>query len=245
MTPRKSQQAESPAAAIDAQVAASCIEIQTAMRSYKQFWAKLSDADRAKLNKVSKLVKKFADRRAPRSETEEDLLIEKAVKEAQVDKELFERWWTLLMPVLTKRATFDFAVRVMWSKLAPGMLRNDPLGVAKLAAKNLKVTADYIYKEALRGNQRFFIELGKCLSGEIKGESFNDKDYQIIRILSVNPSISAKWAVRKLRTKGVHMTEEHFRVAKARLKGAIEAARAEYDQAVNEAAWWNTTHEQP
>jgi hypothetical protein len=201
-----------------------------AVRNYKEFWSTLSNADRAKLNKVTKLVKKFADRRAPRSNTEEELLIEKAVKEAQVDKELFERWWTVLMPVLTKRATFDFARLVMWSKLAPGMLRSDPLGAAKLAAQNLKVTADYIYEEARCGNQRFFIELGKCLSGEIKGESFKDKDYQIIRILSINPSMSAKQAVRKLRARGVSMTEEHFRVSKARLKSAIEAAREEFDR---------------
>jgi len=231
MNPHKGQQSWSPSANIGAEFAASSPEIQSAMKNYKQFWAALSDADRAKLEKVHKLLKHYRNRGAPMaSDREAELLIEKAVQEAHVDQELFDRWWTVLVPVLTLGGHSDFALLLMWSKLAPGILRGDPLGAAKLAANDLRHAADRIYEEARHGNERFFIELGKCLSGEIKRDLVDAIDKQMLRILSINPSMSAKEAVRRLALKGYQITEENFRVRKQRLKAGVAASRTEYDQ---------------
>src|SRR5262249_40272497 len=83
INPHKGQQSWSPSANIGAEFAASSPEIQSAMKNYKQFWAALSDADRAKLEKVHKLLKHYRNRGAPMaSDREAELLIEKAVQEA-------------------------------------------------------------------------------------------------------------------------------------------------------------------
>jgi hypothetical protein len=231
MKPRDVKQPESPSVALDAKFAASSPEIQSAIRNYKDFWATLSNAERAKLEKVHKLLKHLRNRGAPlNSETEAELLIGKAVNDAHIDKELFGRWWAVLVPVLTNRARFDSVRALMWAKIAPGTLRGDLLGVAKLAAQGLKASADRIYEQARRGNKRFFIDLGKCLSGEIKRDLVDAIDDEILRILSISPSISAKEAVRKLSAKGWQITEENFRVRKQRLKAAITDARGEYDR---------------
>jgi hypothetical protein len=231
MNRRDMQDRNSPSASIDVQFAASSPEIQTAIRNYKQFWTTLSDADRTRLVKVHKLLKQFAKRGASlSSDTAAELLIEKAIQQAQVDSELFDKWWTVLTPVLSYGISYEIATSLVWAKIAPGLVRDDPLGEARLAATDLRFSADRIYEQARHGNERFFIELGKCLSGEIKRDLVDAVDNQILRILSSRPSTSAKEAVQILRTKSFQITEENFRVRKQRLKAAIRAGREEYDQ---------------
>jgi hypothetical protein len=66
---------------------------------------------------------------------------------------------------------------------------------------------------------RFFIDLGKCLSGEIKCELWDKMDVEVAEIVLCNPSISAKAGVPELKKWGdVTISEDNFRMRKMRLK---------------------------
>jgi len=207
-------------------------EIQTAVRNYQRFLASLSDAERAKLRTLRKKLVNDAEKKRGsfNSDSDADLLLEKHIDEAREDRQLFEEWWKVTVPLLSCDIRFNETLSLVWAKIAPGVVQGDPLPQAKLAAQDTKTHADRIRSEAERGNKRFFIELGKCLSGEIKPELCDKIDTQILRILCVDPSIPAKDALRKLRQKGWHMTEENFRMRKQRLKRAILEGRKAYDQ---------------
>ena len=111
---------ESSSAGIDAEFAATSPEIQNAIRDYKQFWTSLSDTERAKLEKVHKLLKHYAKRGVPmRSERDADALIESAVQHADVEKELFDRWWNVLAPVLKNGVNFSLQLRWSGRNLRP------------------------------------------------------------------------------------------------------------------------------
>ncbi len=221
-----------PSEKIDARFVDSSPEIQSAIKKYNDFWGALSDAERAKLKKLHKMLVRNVkrDRAWITSDDRADYYIRKTAEEVHVDRELFDRWWSVLVPLMSMRVRFETSRALTWAKIAPGILQGDSLPEAKLAAQNLKVGADPISMEAKRDNRRFFIELGKCLSGEIKPELFDDMDWDLVRILCINPSTTAKDAVRKLEKKGWHITEEAFRVRKQRLRRAIVAARKAYDQ---------------
>ena len=210
-----------PSEKIDARFVDSSPEIQSAIKKYNDFWGALSDAERAKLKKLHKMLVRNVkrDRAWITSDDRADYYIRKTAEEVHVDRELFDRWWSVLVPLMSMRVRFETSRALTWA-----------LPEAKLAAQNLKVGADPISMEAKRDNRRFFIELGKCLSGEIKPELFDDMDWDLVRILCINPSTTAKDAVRKLEKKGWHITEEAFRVRKQRLRRAIVAARKAYDQ---------------
>jgi hypothetical protein len=82
--------------------------------------------------------------------------------------------------------------------------------------------------------KRFFIELGKCLSGEIKSKA-DEIDTDIAHIIAANSSITAADAVRELETRGWHITQEAFRMRKQRLKRAAAAAHEAYDRLLSTA----------
>jgi hypothetical protein len=221
----------SPSENIDAQFIACTPELRRAIEDHNHFWSALSDGERAALQELHKLlVKNLKGRTHSMTESQADFYIEKTVEEAGVDKQLFQRWWKVLVPYVNCGVRFNQARSLLWAKIAPSEIRDDSLAAAKLAARNLKNSADRVRMEAERENRRFFIDLGKCLSGEIKPEPFSDMDSEIVRILSINPSITAKDAVCELAKKNWHISEDHFRVIKQRLKRAIIANRAEYDQ---------------
>jgi len=68
-------------------------------------------------------------------------------------------------------------------------------------------------------DKRFFIDFGKCLSGEIKDTTLFDKrDCDLAEIVLFSPQMSAKDAVRELKRRGHRgITEENFRMWKMRL----------------------------
>jgi hypothetical protein len=95
--------------------------------------------------------------------------------------------------------------------------------IAKLAAHDLKAYEEEIRLAAATGRRQFFSDLGKCLSRDMKS-GYDKLDADIAAILSHNPSIKAKDAVRELvRLNHPHISEENFRMRKRRLKAFARA----------------------
>ena len=120
--------------------------------------------------------------------------------------------------------------------------RLDWLKIAKLAANDLKAYEGEIRLAAATAQRQFFIDLGKCLSRDMKS-GYDKLDAEIATILSDDPSIKAKDAVRELQRRNhSRISEENFRVRKQRLKAlarAIQAAgdahEAQIDELIKEA----------
>jgi hypothetical protein len=96
---------------------------------------------------------------------------------------------------------------------------------AKQAARDLNLSRKLILWEAETNNKRFFIYLGKCLSGEIKinADILDPTDLAVADIVCSNPSIKAKDAVRELKKRGLRISKEDadeeaaFRMRRKRL----------------------------
>ena len=89
---------------------------------------------------------------------------------------------------------------------------------AKIISRDLKTYAKTISRLAEIGNKQFFIDLGKCLSGDIKSDEVDRQKCDIASMLCSNPSIPIKEAVRELKERcGWEMTEDAFKMAKMRL----------------------------
>jgi hypothetical protein len=108
------------------------------------------------------------------------------------------------------------------------ILQGDSLIRAKLAAKVVQQTGSldfcsWFVDLAIEVNDKqFFIDFGKCLSGEIKDSTLFDKrERDIAEVVLFNPKMSAKDAVRELQKRGHRrITEENFRMWKMRLLNA-------------------------
>jgi hypothetical protein len=118
---------------------------------------------------------------------------------------------------------------VMVAKLQDrDVLKDDSLIRAKAAAKVAKQTGSLysslglVLVAILANDKRFFMDFGKCLSGEIKDSTLFDKrDRDIAEIVLFNPQMSAKQAVLELDRRGHRgITEDNFRMWKMRLRKA-------------------------
>jgi hypothetical protein len=110
---------------------------------------------------------------------------------------------------------------LVWSKLAP-QVEEDSSFFAKWASHDLKANKGILLKAAERNDKRFFIDLGKCLSGEMNPGMHDKMDECVALILAYNPSILARKGVRALEKLGCpSITEDNFRVRKQRLKRAV------------------------
>jgi hypothetical protein len=111
------------------------------------------------------------------------------------------------------------ALTVWWRKagrtpLKPELTKAQSRQAAEIAARDVKASASLISLSALEGDERFFIYLGKYLSGDMNS-TFPDKlDFYVWHILRRNPSIKSPDAVRELKKHGFTMTEEAFRMRK-------------------------------
>jgi hypothetical protein len=102
--------------------------------------------------------------------------------------------------------------------------------IAKLAVHDLRAYRAEILLAAASEQKLFFIDLGKCLSNDMKS-GYDKLDVRIATILSQNPSIKAKDAARELKQRGhPAISEDNFRVRKKRLK-ALAHALAERQKA--------------
>jgi hypothetical protein len=118
-------------------------------------------------------------------------------------------------------AVKDATALLGWSKLAPLVGTDSPYH-AKWASHDLKASKRVLLKAAERNDKRFFIDLGKCLSGEMDPGMYDEMDECVALILACNPSIPAREGVRVLEKLGCpSITEDNFRVRKQRLKCAV------------------------
>ena len=88
--------------------------------------------------------------------------------------------------------------------------------------------------QSLMKNKEFFVQLGKCLTGEIDRQLVDKRDIDIGEIVLFHPELSAGDAVSELQRRGHRViTEENFRMWKMRLRKAKE----EYDAVQADAAY--------
>jgi hypothetical protein len=179
-------------------------------RQMKKSMRSLSDGERAKLNMLFMAIQFGCG----------DL--EKAAKEVGVSKALLKK--LMNMPGISSEIAGICTAEIkFWSQYSPE-LQKDSRFLAKFCSRNLKYGGHLIALMAKRNDKRFFIELGKCLSGEIDSTLSDPIDEEIAEILGHNPWITAKDAVAELKQRGWTMTEEAFRVRKQRLKRTADAA---------------------
>ena len=180
----------------------------------------MPDSERVKFKRLLKNVELLCD-------------LEKAARKARVDRKLLDKWRNaqeLCWGIAGAQCTFNkvhsegilfLAKRALYLEHGWGY-------AARLAAQNLKDRAELIQLAAQHDAKEFFIILGRCLSGEIKSTSHDTMDADVADILSENPSITAKEAVRELRKRGREISEENFRVRKQRLlRPAYKAAHSD------------------
>ena len=172
----------------------------------------MPDSERAKFNRLLKNIELLGD-------------VEKAAQKARVGKKLFDKWrnvnalcWGIATALGTYGEVHGESILFLAKR---SRYLEDAWGYAwaKFAAQNLKRSAELIHLAAHQDAKKFFIALGKCLSGEIKSTLHDKMDLDIGEILSENPSISGKEAVRELKKRGHSrdLSLENFRVRKQRL----------------------------
>jgi hypothetical protein len=124
------------------------------------------------------------------------------------------------------------------AKILPRLLQNWLRVVAQcLAINGLKKSAEAIRCFAQLNEKKFFIELGKALSVKTDETTLCDPVTRaVVDIISKNPSISAKDALRELGRPD--WTEETFRERRYRLKRAIREAPAENETFRQQVAEW-------
>jgi hypothetical protein len=155
--------------------------------------------------------------------------VEKAARHVGVSSKQLKKW--------TSMADMSWAIEHHLSeakRIAKGIplplyftdeTENDGLFWAKLVSKNLKGGKQILLQAADDKNSKFFIDLGKCLSGEIDSTPFDLMDLHLAGLLNRYPSITAKDVVDQLVRVGFpRITEENFRVRKQRLKGKLRIA---------------------
>src|SRR5262249_22648100 len=147
------------------------------------------------------------------------------VTREQGARQILDHMLHTLSPVLIDGGPRKILSRLllMLSKLTDKeVLKDDSLMRAKLAARIVEETGDldfsfWLVLLAIETNdKRFFIDFGKCLSGEIKDPTLFDKrDRDIAEIVLFEPEMSANDAVRELEKRGHRgITEENFRMWK-------------------------------
>jgi hypothetical protein len=176
----------------------------------------MSNGERKKLDRLLINIELLAD-------------VEKAAKNVGISSKLLHRWMNtpefrrVIEHAVTegkRLAKSDAKTFVpLWD--APEA-RSDRRSRAKLASRNLKAAKGDILMAIEDNDKAFFIDLGKCLSGEIDPILVDQRDYYVLGLLTRYPSITATDAVAQLARVGFpQITEENFRVLKKRLRGKM------------------------
>jgi hypothetical protein len=119
---------------------------------------------------------------------------------------------------------------LVWSALVEAKLASIRSGkkrardlFANLASQDLKGLSHIVALRAKIGDKKFFIALGKYLSGELKAGLWDRTDVAIVSIVLANPGITAKDALHELQKRGLTLSgkdkdiESAFRMRKKRL----------------------------
>ena len=135
------------------------------------------------------------------------------------------------LKMLSKMGPFEMKPGRANSELVDDIDFGDWLAQAKFAAMAFKHPDPELFRAALEiaitvKHRKFFIDLGKCLSGEIDPQLWDKRDLDITEIVLSSPRVSASDAICELRKRGHRgITEDNFRMWKMRLL----KAKREYD----------------
>jgi hypothetical protein len=165
----------------------------------------------------------------------------KAAARSRVNRTLLDRWmntpglsWKINMAFNEAQAIAhggDTADDVLWrAKVAPelekdaecfrkdGQRYRKSRVIAKLAARDLKAYRWHIAQAANNNDKYFFIDLAKCLTGDIATDFYDKLDRDIAEICCSDRTITAPAAVAELKRRGHDsVNEEQFRMRKKRL----------------------------
>ncbi len=187
-------------------------KIDRASRVLIEKVAAMSNSERAKLDRLLINVELLGD-------------VAKAVGQVGVSKQLLDKWMNTREIAWVIDQALIRAERIAKGKDEEGLLwgadperQSGSLFRAKLASKNLKAAKNVIQHAAELNDKRFFIDLGKCLSGEIDSTVVDPLDGTMAGLLTRYPSITAKDAVDYLTKLGYKLTEDGFRMRKKRLR---------------------------
>jgi TolB-like protein len=174
-------------------------EIRRIVADAKKKWNALSRSERAKCRELMKNFVIHGD-------------LSRAAERAGISSDLVDKLLSVHRPATVFDIRYTASGNLMRAKLRQGV----PVG-AKIAARNLKAHSSIILNAAERNDQKFFRELGKCLSGRSKPEWTSAMSRDVASIFVLKPDIPAKEGVRLLRELGWTMTEDDFRMWKKRL----------------------------
>jgi hypothetical protein len=174
----------------------------------------MSNGDRRKLDRLLINIELFGD-------------VDKAARQVGISSKLLNKWKSASDIFWVIEHALSEAKRIAKGKEFVPLwftpeAENDWRFLAKVVSKNLKAGKAYLLQAAENNDREFFIDLGKCLSGEIDCTLFDSMDLYIAGLVTRYPSIAAKDAVDQLTRVGFpRITEDNFRVRKHRLKGNV------------------------
>jgi len=148
-------------------------------------------------------------------------------RQARSEAQLVLGW----IRMLSKLGPFAMKPGRSGSKLVRDIDFGDWLEQAKFAAMLFNHSDPELFRGAIElalivRHKRFFIDLGKCLSGDIDPQLRDKRDLDIAEIVLSNPRMRAKDALCALRSRGHRgISEENFRNWKSKLL----RAKREYD----------------
>ncbi len=152
---------------------------------------------------------------------EEELRAAKKIKGrkgAKITNRVLARRQKVLCLLEPKLAPMKAKAALLQAKIYPSLEQDPAFVLAKFAANNLKFFHKRIHEAAKKNDKRFFIHLGRFLSGQNNAELFDPIDLAVTELVCSDPLIKAPEAVRKLEMRGWKMTEEAFRMRKQRVR---------------------------
>jgi hypothetical protein len=187
----------------------------------------MSAGERTKLNRLLKNIEVLGD-------------VGKAAGKSRVKRELLDKWmntsgvcWHINKTLNDARFHAhrgEVAEDILFrNKIAPelekdlerfgmtGYRHRESRVIAKLAARDLKAYRWEIVQAANNGDKNFFIDLAKCLTGDIATDFYDKLDRDIAEIWCNDRTITAPAAVAELKRRGHSVNGELFRMRKQRL----------------------------
>jgi hypothetical protein len=179
----------------------------------------MSDSERAKLNRLLINIELLTD-------------VEKAANNVGISSKLLHRWtstpeisWAISEAMIEGQRMAKGEVQTFVPLWVPPELMSNRRFRAKRASQDLKAAKGEILVAIEDDDKEFFIDLGRCLSGEIDTtDNFLDRrECYVAGLLTRYPTIAAKDAVDQIARAGFpRMSEENFRMLKKRMKNKVE-----------------------
>jgi hypothetical protein len=211
-----------------------------AERELKKRMQSMLPTERAKLKRLLTNIKFLGD-------------VGKATATSRVSRKLLDKWmntpgvsWQINIALNEAQASWHcglMADDILWrAKIEPelakdaevfqatGQRNRESKIIVKLVARNLKAHRWQIVQAANNGDNHFFIDLGRILSGDASAELYDKLDADIAELFVENPTMSTAKAIVELIKRGHSNVEEHtVRQRKKRL-GLTKSMAANRDK---------------